>query len=79
MGNSIAEIISFNEIKRRYDGNGVLIAHTALDRNLEVLEGEVIAHSSDVDTIYRSLSLVKGREASIEYIGQAPEDFAAIL
>jgi hypothetical protein len=75
----MAKIISFDEIKRRYDGKWVLIAHTALDRNLEVLEGEVIACASDVETIYRSLSLVKGREASIEYIGQAPEDFAAIL
>jgi hypothetical protein len=56
-----------------------LITHAALDRNLEVLEREVVAYSSDVDTIYRSLSLVKGQEASIEYIGQAPEDFAAIL
>lgn len=75
----MAEIISFDEIKRRYDGNWVLITHAALDRNLEVLEREVVAYSSDVDTIYRSLSLVKGQEASIEYIGQAPEDFAAIL
>lgn len=71
--------LRLEEIQQQYDGEWVLIVNPILDENLEVIEGEVWAHSTDVETIYRSLSLSKGRPASIEYMGDLPEDFAAIL
>jgi hypothetical protein len=73
------EKLSFEEIRDRYDGEWVLVVHGDLDENFEILAGEVWAHSSDVDVIYKSLALTKGMEASIEYIGEVPADFAAIL
>jgi hypothetical protein len=73
------DIISLAEMQRRYDGEWVLIVNASLDQNLEVISGKVVAHSIDVESIYRALALTKGVEASIEYIGQVPDDFAAIL
>jgi hypothetical protein len=73
------EKLSFEEIRDRYDGEWVLVVHGDLDENLAILAGEVWAHSPDVDVIYKSLALTKGMEASIEYIGEVPADFAAIL
>ena len=75
----MGEILSFAEMKRRYEGEWLLTVHTTLDKNLEILTGEVWAHSPDVDVIYQALSLAQGIEASIEYMGQVPADFAAIL
>jgi hypothetical protein len=38
------EILSYDEIKTRYDGEWVLIVNPVLDENLEVIKGEVWAH-----------------------------------
>jgi hypothetical protein len=78
-GFTMKSILTIEEIQRRYDGEWVLIAHEKLDENFEILKGEVLAHALDADTIYRSLALAKGREASIEYMGKVPADFVAIL
>ena len=73
------ELLRLAEIQRRYDGQWVLIVDPVLDENLEVVQGEVWAHSVNVEEIYRSLALSKGHPASIEYMGDLPEDFVAIL
>ena len=80
----MANVIEFKplrleEIKQQYDGEWVLIVNPRFDENLEVIEGEVWAHSTNVEMIYRSLSVSKGHPASIEYMGDLPEDFVAIL
>jgi hypothetical protein len=75
----MGEVLSFEAMQRRYDGEWLLIVHTSIDENSEILTGEVWAHSRDVNVIYQALSLAKGIEASIEYMGQVPADFAAIL
>ena len=69
------ELLSLDEIQRRHDGKWVLIVDPLLDENLEVVQGQVWAHSENVEEIYRSLSLSKGHPASIEYMGDLPEDF----
>jgi hypothetical protein len=70
----MAEILSYEEIKRRYDGQWVIIAHTEVDKDLEVLTGEVLAHSPNETAIYQLLSLASGRDVSIEYVGVVPEN-----
>jgi hypothetical protein len=75
----MGEVLSFETMQRRYDGEWLLIVHTSVDENSEILAGEVWAHSPDVNAIYQALSLAKGIEASIEYMGKVPADFAAIL
>jgi hypothetical protein len=65
-GFKMKSILTIEEIQHRYDGEWVLIAHERLDENFEIVNGEVLAHAPDADTIYRALFLAKGREASIE-------------
>jgi hypothetical protein len=75
----MGKVLSLEEMQQRYDGEWLLIIHAAVDKNSEILSGEILAHSRNVDEIYEALALAQGVEASIEYMGQVPADFAAIL
>lgn len=75
----MSEIITFEEIKQRYDGQWVLIAYTEANDEFEVIEGKVIAHSAKKEDIYQALEMSTEQPLAIEYIGQLPEDIAFIL
>jgi hypothetical protein len=75
----MAEILSFDEIQRRYDGEWVVIAYTEIDQDLKPIAGEVIAHSVDRDTVYDSVALGEGRNLAIECFATMPEDMVVIL
>ncbi|MDJ0687200.1 MAG: hypothetical protein QNJ41_01705 [Xenococcaceae cyanobacterium MO_188.B32] len=75
----MSEIMSFEEIKQHYEGEWVLIAYTETDENLQVIKGEVVAHSADKEEIYQALESASDRPLAIEYMGQVPEDIAFIL
>jgi hypothetical protein len=75
----MAEILSFEDIQRRYEGEWVLIAYTKVDRNLKPIAGEVIAHSVERDEVYGAVSLGKGRDLAIECFVKTPEDMVFIL
>lgn len=66
--------IKMAEIQERYRGEWVLIEYTKLDDELNVLEGEVIAHSPNRDEIYELQRGMKGRKLAIEYLGEIPEE-----
>jgi hypothetical protein len=70
----MSEILDYEQIKQRYDGQWVIIAYHKIDEDLEVLAGEVLAHSSSETEIYQMLSLASGKNVSIEYIGAVPEN-----
>ena len=46
---------------------------------MNVIRGEVLAHSSNRDNIYSAISSRDGQSVAIEYIGAIPEDLAVIL
>ena len=71
--------MEMTEIRERYKGEWVLIEYAELDEELNVVEGEVIAHSPNRDEIYRRLLETKGRDIAIEYLGEVPEDLAVML
>jgi len=71
--------VKMEEIQKRYPGEWVLIEYTALDEQLNVMEGEVIAHSPSKEEIYRELSKTGGKNVAIEYLGEIPEDLAVML
>jgi hypothetical protein len=48
------------EIRKRYAGQWVLIEYRELDDQLNVIDGEVITHSPDKETIYKHLLKTKG-------------------
>ena len=75
----MSPIMTFEEIKQNYNGEWVLIAYTETDENLQVIKGEVIAHSANKEEIYQALESAKDQPLAIEYMGQIPEDIAFIL
>ena len=72
-------IMTFEQIQQNYDGEWVLIAYTETDENLQVVKGEVLAHSVNKEEIYQALESDRDRPLAIEYMGQVPEDIAFIL
>ena len=75
----MSEILTFEEIKLRYDGQWVLIAYTETDEELQVIKGKVVAHSDNKEDIYQALESAGEQPLAIEYMGQVPEDIAFIL
>ena len=73
------EILSYDEIQRRFDGEWVLIAYTEMDDDFEVVAGEVIAHSVDRDEVYEALGSRGNRGVAIECFVRMPEDMAFML
>jgi hypothetical protein len=75
----MSKIMTFEEIQQNYDGEWVLIVYTEADENLQVVKGEVIAHSVNKEEVDRALESVQDRPLAIEYMGKVPEDIAFIL
>jgi hypothetical protein len=75
----MSEIMTFEEIKKNYNGQWVLIAYNETDEDLQVLKGKVIAYSTNKEDIYQALELAGDQPLAIEYMGQVPEDLAFIL
>ena len=61
------------EIRRRYRGEWVLIEYNKLDDDLNVVEGEVIAHLPNREEIYQAQMRLRGKSLAIEYLGEIPE------
>jgi hypothetical protein len=76
---SISQILTLEEIISLYPDEWVLIAYTELDEDLNVIQGEVLAHSSDRDQLYNNSLPRKGKSVAIEYTGAIPEDLAVML
>ncbi|KAM3115143.1 hypothetical protein [Phormidesmis sp. 146-33] len=79
----MAEILTREEMKHRYDGEWLLVACTEIDDQLNPIRGRVIAHSLNRDTIYYDEIAAHRRDGTktlaIEYMGDIPEDWAAML
>jgi hypothetical protein len=75
----MAEVLTLEEMKHRYDREWLLIAYTEIDEDFNVIRGEVLAHSPSQEEIYQALPLRQNRAVAIEYIGQIPEDLAFML
>ena len=73
--------MKMEEIRKHYQGEWVLIEYTKLDDDLNVLEGEVIAHSLNKEEIYQVQMKVEGKTLAVEYLGEVPEqeDLVVVL
>jgi hypothetical protein len=74
--------LTIDQMHDRYPNQWLLVANTKTDENLELLEGEVIAHSIDCDQIYTAIARERKTRTgnlSIEYTGTIPDNFAFIL
>ncbi len=75
----MGQVMSMQEIRDRFAGEWVLIGYEDLDDDLNVLGGEVLAHSVHRDEIYQRLLSLKEKRIAIEYLGEIPEDLAVVL
>lgn len=75
----ICQILTLEEIVSLYPQEWVLIAYTELDEDLNVIRGEVLAHSPDRDLLYNNALSRKGKSVAIEYTGPIPDDLAVML
>lgn len=62
------------EIYRKYPNQWVLISEPRLTKALEVIEGIVVAHSGEVDDIYKKLRCGRYSRFALEFTGHIPED-----
>ena len=72
-------ILSLQEIYQFYPNQWVLILNPELDEELNVIQGQVLAHSVNRDEIYNQLSLRKGQPVAIEYTGTIPDDIVVFI
>jgi hypothetical protein len=66
--------MTWEEIRKQYAGQWVLIESEDLDEQLNVVAGEVVAHSPDKETIYKHLLRPRGdvlRMTGYLYAGQS--------
>ena len=75
----MSETMTFEEMQRRYDGEWLLIAPKEVDEELQVVKGEVLAHSREQEDIYQALESLEEQPLAIEYVGQVPKDLGFIL
>ncbi len=75
----MAALLASEDIKQQYHDEWLLIAYTEIDDNLNVIQGEVLAHSPDVETLYALLPQFKDQAVALEYVGEIPKDLAFIL
>ena len=71
--------MTLEEIRQQYPDEWVLIEFTELDEELKVIEGEVIAHSSNKEEIYQKLLELENEQVAIEFTGEVPEEPAYLL
>ncbi len=75
----MATDLTLVEMQQHHQNEWLLIAYTQIDENLQVLKGELLAHSPNVETLYRLLPQYRDRAIAFEYVGEIPEDVAFIL
>jgi hypothetical protein len=74
-----APILTLEQMKERYPDEWLLIGFTALDQHLNVVAGEVIAHSVERDEIYAALDRCTGRDFAIEHTGEPDPNISYLL
>jgi hypothetical protein len=75
----MAQILTLDEMKQQYPDEWLLIAYTEIDENLQVIRGEVVAHSPRAEEVYHALPYHKNRAVALEYIGEIPQDLVIML
>jgi hypothetical protein len=74
-----ATILTLEQMKAQYPDQWLLIGFTALDEHLNVIAGEVIAHSPDRDEIYAALDRCQDRSFAIEHAGEPDPNLSYLL
>lgn len=68
------EVLSLEEIKRRYETGWVLLENPQHDEYGRVSGGKLIIHSRDRNEVYGKGVELRPRHAAYLFIGEMPED-----
>ena len=71
--------MTWQKMCEQYAGQWVLIEYWELDEQLNVVQGEVVAHSPAKEEMYQCLLQTRGKNLAIEYAGELPHDLAVML
>jgi hypothetical protein len=71
--------MKWENIKKTFKDQWVLIEVEKVDESFNVVEGEVLAHSKDKNEVYQKLLRIRPKEFSIEYTGDIPEDLVIVM
>jgi len=67
-------------IREAHKDRWVLIEYRQLDRNLEVVDGDVIAEAATKEEIYKlQMTVGPGKNLAIEYCGAWPTDISVMF
>ena len=69
----MSEAITYAEIKKRYDGEWVLIVDPVTTKDLEIVKGKVLWHSKDRDEVYRKAMEIKPKHSAVLFLGNPPK------
>lgn len=75
----MSDILTFAEIKARYESEWVLVEDPQTDEFLEVKGGKVRFHSKDRDEVYREAVKSRPKRFAMLYTGIIPKDTAIVL
>ena len=73
------ETATYAEIKKKYDGQWVLIIDPVMTKGLEIVEGKVACHSKDRAEVYRIAKKLKPKHSAILFLGKPPKNMEFAL
>ena len=73
------KILPIAQIRQKYRNQWVLVENPKLDKDLEVVSGNVIWHSKDRDEVYNKALELQPKHPAFLYTGKLPKDMVIIL
>lgn len=73
------EVITYEQMKNRYDGEWVLVDEPETDEAHQVIWGRVVAHSSARDEVYAKMRGLPLRRFALLCFKKVPEGTVIIL
>jgi len=68
------EIVTWEEIQHRFDGEWVLLEEPITDERMEILSGTLLCHSKDRAKIDAESMRLRPRSSAIFYVGEPSDD-----
>ena len=66
----MGEVLTMEEIEKKFDGEWVLIEDVETNERLEILRGKVTYHGSDPEEVHRRAKAAKSKYIASRYIGK---------
>ena len=68
------EVLTWEEIERRFDGEWVAIADPEVTEDLEIVSGRVVYHGDSQEGAFARLTTLKVFHGAVEFLGPATID-----